>query len=100
MRIGLQIPQFDWPGGPASIGASLAAIAGTADDAGFASIWVMDHFFQMEMGDPKRAEDPMLESYTALGFHGRGNEARAPGNDGHRRELPPARPADQGGHDA
>lgn len=68
MRIGLQIPQFDWPAGPEALGATLARIARTADDAGFASIWVMDHFFQMEMGDPKRADNLMLESYTTLGF--------------------------------
>jgi alkanesulfonate monooxygenase SsuD/methylene tetrahydromethanopterin reductase-like flavin-dependent oxidoreductase (luciferase family) len=46
MRIGLQVPSFTWPGGPAEIGSRLAEIARTADDAGFASIWVMDHFFQ------------------------------------------------------
>ncbi len=43
MKIGLQIVAFNWPGGPANIGTKLAEIAHTADEAGFASIWVMDH---------------------------------------------------------
>ena len=38
----------------------------TADDAGFDSIWVMDHFFQI--GSVGRPEEPMLEGMTALGF--------------------------------
>ena len=37
-----------------------------ADAAGFYSLWVMDHFFQIRGVGP--AEDPMLEAYTALGF--------------------------------
>lgn len=66
MRIGLQIPYFNWPGGPAEIGPRLAEIAKTADEAGFYSLWVMDHFFQIEMLGP--VEEPMLESYAALNY--------------------------------
>src|SRR4051812_30784267 len=66
MRIGLQIPSFTWPDGPAGIGPKLAEIGKTADEAGFASIWVMDHFFQIEYIGP--AEDPMLEGYSALSY--------------------------------
>lgn len=66
MKIGLQIPNFTWPGEEASIGPRLAEIAHTADAVGFASIWVMDHFFQIpNVGQP---EEPMLESYSALSF--------------------------------
>jgi F420-dependent oxidoreductase-like protein len=68
MRIGLQIPSFTWANGGSSaiIGAKLAEIARTADDAGFYSLWVMDHFFQLEMiGAPN---EPMLEAYSALNF--------------------------------
>ena len=46
MRIGLQIPRFTWPGGAADIGPRLAQIGRTADEAGFASIWVMDRNVQ------------------------------------------------------
>jgi F420-dependent oxidoreductase-like protein len=67
MKIGLQIPRFDWPGSPGNLGAKLADIARTADEAGFASIWVMDHFFQIG-GFLGQAEEPMLEGYSALAF--------------------------------
>ena len=66
MRIGLQVNRFDWPGGAAAIGTTLARVARTADEAGFDSIWVMDHFFQIRGLGP--AEDPMLEGWTTLGF--------------------------------
>lgn len=66
MRIGLQIPSFTWPGGAAEIGPRLAEIAKTADDAGFYSLWVMDHFFQIQYIGP--AEEPMLEGYSALNY--------------------------------
>ncbi len=66
MRIGLQVPSFTWPGGATEIGSRLADIARTADDAGFASIWVMDHFFQIEMVG--RPEEPMLEAYSSLSY--------------------------------
>jgi F420-dependent oxidoreductase-like protein len=66
MKVGLQICSFTWPGGPAAIAPTLARIARTADDVGFDSLWVMDHFFQIRgVGKP---EEPMLEGMTALGF--------------------------------
>src|SRR3981081_4293063 len=66
MKLGLQISRFRWPGGPPQIPSTLASIARAADDAGFASIWLMDHFFQI--GSVGKAEDEMLEAYTTLGF--------------------------------
>ncbi len=66
MRIGLQVPSFTWPGGAPEIGARLAEIGRTADDAGFHSLWVMDHFFQIGMVGPP--EHAMLEGYNALSF--------------------------------
>jgi len=66
LKIGLQISSFTWPGGDAAIGETLARICRTADDAGFDSIWVMDHLFQIRsVGE---VEEPMLEGTTALGF--------------------------------
>ena len=66
MQIGLQIPDFTTPGGPARLGADLATVARTADDAGFGFIAVMDHFFQIgSIGPPERE---MLEAYTTLGY--------------------------------
>jgi len=66
VKIGLQIPSFSWPGGAEAIGPTLCRIARQADDVGFDSIWVMDHFFQIRGVGP--AEEPMLEGWTALGF--------------------------------
>ena len=66
MKIGLQIPNFTWPGGPAQIPGTLAEIARVADDVGFYSLWVMDHFFQISMVGPY--ENDMLEGYNTLGY--------------------------------
>lgn len=66
MKIGLQINRFTWSGGNRIIRPTLEKIGRTADEAGFYSIWVMDHFFQIHYnGAP---EEPMLEGYTTLGF--------------------------------
>ena len=66
MRLGLQIPSFTWPDGNAGIGSKLAEIGRTADEAGFYSLWVMDHFFQIGVvGEPG---EPMLEGYSALSY--------------------------------
>ncbi len=65
-RFGLQINSFTWPGGATAIGPTLAGVVRTADQVGFDSIWLMDHFFQIRgLGPP---EAPMLEGMTALGF--------------------------------
>ncbi len=66
MRIGLQIPSFTWPEGTEGIGPKLAQIGRTADEASFASLWVMDHFFQIRGAGS--AEEPMLEGYSALSY--------------------------------
>lgn len=66
MKLGLQIPMFTWPEGAAEMGQRLGEIAGTAEDSGFSSIWVMDHYFQIPMVGA--VELDMLEAYTALGY--------------------------------
>jgi F420-dependent oxidoreductase-like protein len=64
-RLGLQIPNFTFPGvRDADLFETIAGIATTAETSGFDSIWVMDHLYQIEMVGPK--EDPMLEAYTLL----------------------------------
>ena len=66
MKAGLQISSFTWPGGTPELAQTFARVVRAADDAGFDSIWVMDHFFQIRgVGRP---EEPMLEGGTALGF--------------------------------
>ena len=66
MEIGLQIPDFTTPAGPPGLGADLATVARTADDAGFGFLAVMDHFFQIRVIGPPERE--MLEAYTTLGY--------------------------------
>jgi F420-dependent oxidoreductase-like protein len=66
VKLGIQIPDFTWPGNPEQLGATLATVARTADDAGFEHIMLMDHFFQIQAVGP--AEHEMLEAYTTLGF--------------------------------
>jgi F420-dependent oxidoreductase-like protein len=66
VRVGLQIPDFTYPGGPPRMGADLATVARTADDAGFEFISVMDHFWQIGVVGPP--EHDMLEAYTTLGY--------------------------------
>jgi len=66
VQLGLQIPDFTTPDGPARLGADLGTVARTADEAGFDFIAVMDHFFQIRgVGAPERE---MLEAYTTLGY--------------------------------
>jgi F420-dependent oxidoreductase-like protein len=66
VQIGLQIPDYTWPGGPGLLGRDLATVARIADEAGFDFIAVMDHFFQIGAVGP--ADHEMLEAYTTLGY--------------------------------
>ncbi len=66
MKLGLQIPSFTWPGGAERIASTLMRIGQAAEEANFSSLWVMDHFFQIEMVG--RPEEPMMEGYSALNF--------------------------------
>ena len=66
MQLDLHVPRFTWPGGPGSMGATLTALAQTAESIGVRTLSVMDHWFQMDVLWP--AEEPMLEGYTTLGY--------------------------------
>ena len=68
MHIGLQIPSFKYPGGPAAIRPKLKEIVTTAEEAGFYSLWVMDHYYQIKGLFGEAYTDPMLEAYTTLGY--------------------------------
>ena len=66
LEFGLQIPRFTWEGGPPELAARLRDIGTAAEDSGFTSLWVMDHFLQIpQVG---REWEDMLDSYTTLGF--------------------------------
>ena len=66
IRLGYQIPNFTYPGVPAeNLFDTIAAQAREAEAAGFDTVLVMDHFYQLPgIGAPT---EPMLEAYTALG---------------------------------
>jgi len=71
MKIGLHIGNFSWPGSPANLSRKLVEIAQTADEAGFYSLTVMDHLFQLgehfgEIHGPW--EEPMLEGYSTISY--------------------------------
>ncbi len=68
MHVGLQIPSFKYPGGTAAIRPRLKEIVTTAEAAGFHSLWVMDHFYQIKGLFGEAYTDPMLEGYTTLGY--------------------------------
>jgi F420-dependent oxidoreductase-like protein len=65
-RFGLQIPSFTYPGvSDHDLFDRVADIAGAAEESGFDSVWVMDHFYQIATVGPRT--DSMLEAYTLLG---------------------------------
>jgi len=66
MRVGLQVPNFTWPSEQGPLGETVARIAERAEQAGFSSFWLMDHFFQIEFVGPPELE--MLESWSTLAF--------------------------------
>jgi len=67
MKLGISMGGF--PAGTESgrIGPLLSRLARRADEAGFDSLWTMDHFFQIPVtGQPPEA--PLLEAYAVLAF--------------------------------
>lgn len=66
MKVGVHLVNFTLPGGPATIGPTMAAVGAAADEAGVANLSLMDHYLQLGMVGS--ADEPMLEGYTSLGF--------------------------------
>jgi F420-dependent oxidoreductase-like protein len=66
IRIGLHVSSYTGPDGPAALGPRLAEVARSAEDAGFASFWVSDHFFQTNEEGGSHLE--MLEGWSVLAF--------------------------------
>jgi F420-dependent oxidoreductase-like protein len=63
--LGFQIPNFTFPGVTNDkLFDHVVMLASTAEKAGFDSVHVMDHFYQLPGSGPRT--DPMLESYTVL----------------------------------
>jgi F420-dependent oxidoreductase-like protein len=66
MRLGLHYWNYSTPSDPARMADTLAETARVAEQAGFSTFTVMDHWFQMEHAGS--AAEPMLEAYTTLGY--------------------------------
>ncbi len=65
IKLGLQINNFTYGTDVAALYPTVVDQAKEADSAGFDSLFVMDHFYQLPgIGTP---DQPMLEAYTALG---------------------------------
>ncbi len=67
MRFGLQHPNFNFDykdNNTSQIFDNLKNLATLAEKNGFDSLWVMDHFHQLQMLGPP--EDPMLEGWTTI----------------------------------
>jgi F420-dependent oxidoreductase-like protein len=65
IKLGLQIPNFSYGTGVEQLFPTVIAQAKEAEAAGFDSVFLMDHFYQLPgLGTP---DQPMLEAYTALG---------------------------------
>src|SRR6516162_9917015 len=66
MKLGMALGNFSWPVPASELGTTIGSLGRQADEAGFDSLWVMDHFFQIRLtGLPP--ESPMPEAYATLG---------------------------------
>src|SRR5690242_11685530 len=68
MKLGVHLVNFDFPGGPAAMGPTLARVGAAAEAAGVANLSAMDHYLQIAGMGIGGADAPMLEGYTTLGF--------------------------------
>ena len=66
MEVGIHFFNQTLSGGPGALAAHVRDTAEAAESAGCTMFTCMDHYFQMEAFT--RAEDPMLEGYTTLGY--------------------------------
>jgi len=67
MKLGISMGGFPAQTEAARMGPVLSRLARRADEAGFDSLWTMDHFFQIPItGQPPEA--PLLEAYAVLAF--------------------------------
>ena len=66
MKVGLQVPNFTYLSEQGQLGTEFGRIAERAEQAGLYSLWVMDHFFQIQVQGPPELE--MLEGWSALTF--------------------------------
>jgi F420-dependent oxidoreductase-like protein len=68
LKLGLHYLKYSIPDDPARLAPTLAETAKLADEVGLNSFLPMDHYFTMARRPGSRADGPMLEGYTTLGF--------------------------------
>ena len=66
LSFGLHLTSYEWAGDESEIGPKLARIGKEAEEAGFTSLWLMDHLVQIPQQG--REWERMLESWTTLGY--------------------------------
>src|SRR5256714_13419386 len=66
VKLGLPLSRWNWDADASTLAPKLRETATSTEDAGFASLSVMDHFFQIPSNGEH--EDPMMEAYTTLGY--------------------------------
>jgi F420-dependent oxidoreductase-like protein len=64
-RFGLQLPNFSLGVPDAELFDTVVGLASAGEESGFASLWVMDHLYQLPALGGE--DQPMLEAYTLLG---------------------------------
>jgi len=67
VKVGFQLPYFDWPGAPETTAPKLREIAKAVETAGFSSFWVMDHLFQLGGAFGEKTA-PLPEAYSTLSY--------------------------------
>ena len=64
MQFGYQNPSFNWPSGEYAIWEETKKAALWAEENGFDSFWLMDHFIQLPMlGE---VDEPFIEGWTGI----------------------------------
>ena len=64
MQFGYQNPSFKWPSGEYAVWEETKKTALWAEESGFDSFWLMDHFVQLPMLGPE--DEPFLEGWTSI----------------------------------
>ena len=97
-RFGLQVPNFTFPGvDDQGLFPRVAEIAVTAEESGFDSLWVMDHFYQIFRG--RAAYRPHARGLYAARCHRHAYTTGQPRDDGDRGHVPEPGALGQDGHD-
>ncbi|MHA2090121.1 MAG: LLM class F420-dependent oxidoreductase [Candidatus Kariarchaeaceae archaeon] len=68
MKLGIQIPNFSFPSGEKNLRKDLKDIVQLVDKSDFYSLWVMDHYYQIQNLFGLEYTEPMMEGYSLLNY--------------------------------